>query len=93
MPEARSFTYTITLAIPKGYVAKGMEEMTGSKSNKTGSFSSVAKVNALGTAVTITVNKNYAHNFEKVEDWGLMKEIIEAASAFNDQKIMFEKKG
>jgi hypothetical protein len=93
MPEARSFTYTITLAIPKGYVAKGMEEMTGSKSNKTGSFSSVAKVNALGTAVTITVNKNYAHNFEKVEDWGLMKEVIEAASAFNDQKIMFEKKG
>ncbi|MBW4888750.1 DUF3857 domain-containing protein [Mucilaginibacter sp. HMF5004] len=93
MPEARSFSYTITLAIPKGYVAKGMEEMTNSKANKTGSFSSVAKVNATGTAVTITVNRNYAHNFEKAEDWGLMKEIIEAASTFNDQKILFEKKG
>jgi hypothetical protein len=93
MPETRSFSYSITIAIPKGFVARGMEEMTGSKSNRTGSFSSLATVNAAGTAITITVNRNYAHNFEKAEDWGLMKEIIEAAANFNTQKILFEKKG
>jgi len=91
MPCARSFKYTITIAIPPGYSAKGMEEITIRKTNKTGSFSSSAVVN--GNNLVITVNRVYLNNFEKANDWPLLTELIDAASNFNSQKILLEKKG
>lgn len=91
MPCARTFSYSINIAIPQGYAVKGMEEITQKKMNKTGLFSSAATVS--GNTLTITVNRSYNNNFEKAADWPLVKEIIEAASTFNDQKILFEKKG
>jgi len=91
MPCARTFKYTISIAIPPGYSAKGMEEMTIKKANKTGSFSSTAVVS--GNNLVITVNRVYTNNFEKAADWPLLTELIDAASNFNSQKILLEKKG
>jgi len=91
MPCARSFNYTISIAIPPGFTAKGMEEMTRRKENKTGSFSSTATVN--GNTLTITVKRVYANNFEKVANWPMLTELVDMASDFNTQKILFEKKG
>jgi len=91
MPCARTFKYTISIAIPPGYSAKGMEEMTIKKANKTGSFSSSAVVS--GNNLVITVNRVYTNNFEKAADWPLLTELIDAASNFNSQKILLEKKG
>jgi len=91
MPCARTFKYTISIAIPEGYSAKGMEEMTIKKANKTGSFSSSAVVN--GNNLIITVNRVYNNNFERASDWPLVTELIDAASNFNAQKILLEKKG
>jgi len=91
MPCARSFKYTITLAIPQGYGAKGMEEMNISKTNKTGSFTSVAAVH--GNNLTITVTRVYNNNFEKIANWALLTDMIDAASDFNTKKILLEKKG
>jgi hypothetical protein len=91
MPCARSFNYTINIAIPPGFIPKGMEEMTRRKENKTGSFSSTATVN--GNTLTITVKRVYANNFEKVANWPMLMELVDMASDFNTQKILFEKKG
>jgi len=91
MPCARSFKYSISIAIPPGYSAKGMEEMTVKKVNKTGTFTSSAVVS--GNNLIITVNRVYNNNFEKASDWPLVVDLIDAASNFNSQKILLEKKG
>jgi hypothetical protein len=91
MQVARTFKYTIVIDIPRGYAARGMEEMTQKKFNKTGSFSSSATVN--GSKLTITVSRVYAHNFEKAADWPLLVDIINTASDFTSKKILLEKKG
>ncbi|RKR83464.1 uncharacterized protein DUF3857 [Mucilaginibacter gracilis] len=89
MPSARTFKYNITIEIPAGFSAKGVEEMNQKKANKTGSFTSVASVK--GNMLTITLSRSYTNNFEKAADWPLVKELIATASAFNDQKILLEK--
>jgi hypothetical protein len=91
MPCARSFKYSISIAIPKGYSAKGMEELAAKKSNKTGSFISSATVS--GSNLIITITRVYSNNFEKKADWPQLVEIIDAASNFNTQKILLEKNG
>jgi len=91
MPCARTFKYTISIAIPPGYSARGMQEMTIKKANKTGAFSSSAVVN--GSNLVITVNRVYSNNFEKASDWPAVMELIDAASNFNSQKILLEKNG
>jgi hypothetical protein len=91
MPCSRSFKYTISIAIPQGYSAKGMEEFNLKKTNKTGSFTSVATVK--GSTLTITVSRVYTNNFEKAASWPLLMDLIDAASNFNAQKILLEKNG
>jgi hypothetical protein len=66
-----------------------MEEITTRKTNKTGLFASSAAVK--GNVLTITLYRVYNNNFEKAADWPLLKELMDAASAFNDQKILLEK--
>jgi hypothetical protein len=89
MPFARSFKYTISVAIPKGYRVKGVEELNKQKRNKTGSFVSAAALT--GNTLNITVSRTYSNNFEKAVDWPSVTELIDAASEFNDQKILLEK--
>jgi len=91
MPSARSFSYTISIAIPAGYAVKGIEELTKNKANKTGSFSAGAVVK--GNAVVITVTRVYSNNFEKAADWPLLKDLIETASDFDSAKLLLEKQG
>ncbi|QEM02838.1 DUF3857 domain-containing protein [Mucilaginibacter rubeus] len=90
MPCSRSFKYTINIAVPQGYTAKGLEEIAAKKTNKTGSFSSEATLN--GNVVTIVITRVYNNNFEKAENWPLLSEVIDASAGFNAQKILFEKK-
>jgi hypothetical protein len=89
MPAARSFKYTFVINVPSGYTARGMEEMTQNKSNKTGSFTSSAVLN--GNKLTITATRSYTHNFEKAADWPSLVDLITTASDFDSKKILLEK--
>ncbi|TFF34679.1 DUF3857 domain-containing protein [Mucilaginibacter psychrotolerans] len=89
MPGARSFKYIIALNIPPGYKVTGVEDLNKQKSNKTGSFSSTAVV--AGNMLNITLTRTYNNNFEKAADWPLVAELVDAAFAFNNQKILLEK--
>jgi hypothetical protein len=90
MPCARTFKYSSNIAIPQGYNVKGAEEMDINKTNKTGSFISSAKVS--GNMLAISITRTYNDNFEKTADWPLVVEMLDAASSFNNKKILFEKK-
>lgn len=89
LTSAHSFKYAINITIPAGYSVKGLEEITIKKANKTGLFSSTATVN--GNTLTIAVNRVYNHNFEKIADWPMVTELLDAASNFNSQKILLAK--
>jgi len=89
MSAARGFKYTIVINIPQGYAPKGMEEMTQNKTNKTGSF--VSSATLAGNKLTVSVNRTYAHHFEKAADWPLLVDVINTASDFDSKKILLEK--
>lgn len=90
MPCARSYKYAISFTIPPGYTVKGAEELNAKKLNKTGSFSSQAVVT--GNTLNITISRAYNNNFETIGAWPAVVELIDAASNFNTQKILLEKK-
>jgi len=89
MPVARTLKYSVALTIPTGFKVKGAEELNAKKVNKTGSFTLITTVN--GNTLNISVTRVYNHNFEKAADWPSLVELIDAASNFNEQKILLEK--
>jgi len=89
MPVARTLKYSVSLTIPTGFKVKGAEELNAKKINKSGSFTLITTVN--GNTLNISVTRVYSHNFEKAADWPSLVELIDAASNFNEQKILLEK--
>ncbi|MDJ1500100.1 hypothetical protein [Xanthocytophaga agilis] len=89
MPYARSFVYTITVAIPKGYEVKGLENFNSSVTNTAGGFVSSASVS--DGKLSISVKKYYTHNYEKASSWPDMVAFLEAAYHFTQQKILIRK--
>ncbi len=89
MPCARTFSYNISINIPKGYNAKGVEELNKTISNETGSFSSTAAIE--GDAVNIKIARTYANNFEKAANWPKLLELMDGFYNFTTQKILLEK--
>ena len=57
--------------------------------NATGSFVTTAKLD--GTNIKITVSKVYKNAFEKAEQWPDLLKMLEAASSYEELKIMFRK--
>lgn len=90
MSCARSFTYNITLNIPDGYTAKGVEDLNMNKTNETGSFTSTASSD--GKAITITVKRLFNKNFEPVANWNKLLELLDTVYEFNNKKVLLEKK-
>ncbi len=90
MTCARSFTYNITINIPEGYTAKGIEELNMSKSNETGSFVSTASSD--GKVITISVKRSFTKNFETAANWNKLVELLDVVYDFNNKKVLLEKK-
>jgi hypothetical protein len=89
MPAARTISYNINIAVPKGYQVKGVDELNQQLKNETGTLSIIAKVN--GGNLNIQVNRTYVHNFEKLAQWPKLLEIMDGMGNFNSQKVLFEK--
>jgi hypothetical protein len=89
MPAARTIKYDINFTIPKGYKVSGIDELKIQKDNKAGSFTSTASVN--NDVLTVSVNRVYKNNFEKVSNWPLLVDILDATHAFSTQKVLLEK--
>jgi hypothetical protein len=89
MPAARTLTYDINVAIPRGYQVKGIEELNHSQKNEVGSLNISANVQ--GDNLAIKVTRIYDHNFEKAAQWPKLLELLDAAYNFTTQKILLEK--
>ncbi|MFK5856227.1 MAG: hypothetical protein QM503_08870 [Bacteroidota bacterium] len=85
----RTFNYVININIPDGYEARGLENFNHNIENATGYLVSSA-VEKDGV-ITIKFSKSYKHNFEKAEDWGLMKDFLIPASLFPSKEILLRK--
>ncbi|MFN6947004.1 MAG: hypothetical protein ACK4ND_18825 [Cytophagaceae bacterium] len=89
MFSARSYHYNITLNLPDGYMAEGVEKLNFTIDNETGSFISSAKVE--GNKIIISAQKVYKSNFVKKEDWGKMVAFLDGAFDFCNTKILLKK--
>lgn len=89
MPNARMFQYNMSIPVPQGYIAEGLDKLNTSIDNSTGSFVTTAKLE--GSTVKITVTKVYKNAFEKAEQWQDLVKMLDAATAFEEMKIMFKK--
>jgi hypothetical protein len=89
MPAARTLTYSFSITIPDGYIAKGIEELNKKIENDVASFVSSASSN--NNIINITITNTYNNNFEPAINWPKLLTIIDAAADFTNAKLLMEK--
>ena len=89
MPCARSYEQDIEMEIPEGFEVDGLENMNKEVRNSCGEFTSIVRQE--GNKVLIRVNKVFAHDFEPVEQWQSLLEILDTADEWSNQKLMLRK--
>ncbi|WP_346316673.1 hypothetical protein [Chitinophaga sp. YIM B06452] len=89
MPFARSFEYNLEFLVPAGYTLEGADKLERNIDNECGSFIVTAK-QAEGK-LTLTVKKVYKNAFAPAAKWPQVLEMVDAAEAFQQQKILLKK--
>jgi hypothetical protein len=89
MPFPRTVSYDILINIPQGYQLEGVESLSKSVNNDTGSFESSTKLE--DGKLILTIKKVYKHHEEKSVNWPQMMDFMDAASDFNKQKVLLKK--
>ncbi|HEX5154162.1 MAG TPA: hypothetical protein VFW07_22095 [Parafilimonas sp.] len=89
MPYGRTYTYTISLSIPKGYKVKGIENFNKSINNESGSVAAIATTD--DATVRITVKEQYLKNFEPATNWPKLLELMDNFYDISNQKLLLEK--
>ncbi len=90
MAFARTVDYNIELHIPDGYTAEGIQALDTNIQNEAASF--MAKTTILGDKLLIKVRRQYLHNFEPAAKFPLLADVMDAANAWSNSKILFRKK-
>lgn len=90
LPYARTIQNNITVELPAGYTADGLQDLNINVDNESGSFVSTAKLE--GDKILITTTKLYKKNFDKKELWPNYVSFLEAAYKFSQAKIVLKKK-
>lgn len=89
MPYARTYTYNISLALPKGYKVKGIENFNKNITNETGSL--VTTCTADNAAVHVTIQLQYLKNFEPAASWPKLLALMDGFYDISNQKLLLEK--
>jgi len=89
MPCARSFEHDLEIEIPDGYAVEGLENLNKEVRNSCGEF--IATARQKDNRVLIKVSKIFVRDFEPVELWPSLLEIIDAAGEWSEQKLMMRK--
>lgn len=89
MPFARSFEYNLEFLVPAGYTLEGADKLERNIDNECGSFIVTAR-QAEGK-LTLTVKKVYKNAFAPAAKWPQLLEMVDAAEAFQQQKILLKK--
>ena len=89
MPFARTLDYNISLEIPQGYKAEGVDKLATNINNPSGMFISNAKIE--GNTIRLKITKVYSNALEKATQWTQLTDIINAAIDFQSKKILLRK--
>jgi hypothetical protein len=89
-PYPQTTNFEVSLAIPAGFTAEGVEALTKKLENQAGSFVSEAKIS--GQSVILKVTKTFNHGLEPAANWENLLAIIDAANESLNAKILIKKK-
>ena len=89
MPYARTYTFNISLAVPKGYTVKGIENFNKNINNETGSLTTTAT--ASDAAINISIQLKYQKMFEPVANWSKLLELMDGFYDVANQKLLLQK--
>jgi hypothetical protein len=87
--HARTIENNITITLPKGYIAEGLQDMVFNVNNESGSFISTAKMD--GDKLVVTTKKIYKKNYDKKDNWPNYVAFLEAAYKFTQAKVVLKK--
>lgn len=86
---AKTIENNITLELPDGYKAEGIENLNMSIKNEFGAFTSIAKME--GNQLKVSTKKIYKNQTIPANEWRKMVEMLELAFKFSQQKIILKK--
>jgi hypothetical protein len=89
MPYARTSQYNVTIPVPAGFSVEGMDKLNTKVDNTTGSFVSTASLDS--GKIILHVAQTFNHAFEKANKWQELLDIIDAATSFENAKILLRK--
>ena len=89
IPHARTIANDITIVLPQGYIAEGLEDMIFNVDNESGAFISTAKME--GNKLVVTTQKIYKTNYDKKDKWPNYISFLEAAYKFTQAKVVLKK--
>jgi hypothetical protein len=87
--HARTIENNITITLPKGFIAEGLQDMVFNIDNESGAFISTARMD--GDKLVITTKKIYKKNYDKKDLWPNYVAFLEAAYKFTQAKIVLKK--
>lgn len=86
---ARTVNNTITITLPAGYTADGLNDLNMNVDNDAMAFKSTAKLE--GGKIIITTSKVYKKAEDKKENWNKWVDALEAAYKFTQKKVVLKK--
>lgn len=89
MYSPRAYSYTITVDIPQGYSAQGIEQLNTKVVNQQGGFITTAKLE--NNKLIVTSDKYYNNIYDTAETWSNYVEFLNEAANFTERKILLKK--
>ena len=89
MPYARIFQYNVEIPVPDGFSIEGIDKLNTRVENTTGSFVTTTSLDS--GKITLHVTQTFNHPFEKADKWPELLEILDAATSFENAKILLKK--
>ncbi len=86
---AKTIENNITLELPEGYKAEGIENLNMSVENEFGAFISKAKME--GNQLKVSTKKIYKNQTVPAKEWSKLTEMLELAFKFSQQKVILKK--
>lgn len=85
---ARSIVNTISVEIPEGKTARGLDQLNMNVVNEIGEF--VSTVKQVDNIIQIKTIKKYKNNSFSADQWSKMVEFLEAAFQFTEKKVILK---
>lgn len=86
---AKRLTNDITINLPAGLKANGLDQFNMSVDNAAGSF--ISSATQSGDKLVVKTEKNYKKNSMPLSEWKNMVEFLEAAYQFSQKKVILKK--